>query len=109
MYPAALFTAYRIPVWFDRFGHYDVISFFPKLSAGVLVMQMEYELLDNAGNVDEKKSALVLEPFVKGGLFAEFGASRHFFLTVGGEYTYMIDTVKGLGMVNISASAGIRF
>lgn len=109
MYPAALFTAYRIPVWFDRFGHYDVISFFPKLSAGVLVMQMEYELLDNAGNVDEKKSALVLEPFVKGGLFAEFGAARHFFLTVGGEYTYMIDTVKGLGMVNISASAGIRF
>jgi len=109
MYPAALFTAYRIPLSFNRFGLYDNLSFYPRLSAGVMVMQFNYELLDNTGAVDETKKALILEPFVKAGLFAEVGFSRNFFFTAGAEYSYMIDSIQGLGMINFSASAGFRF
>jgi hypothetical protein len=109
MYPVALFTAYRISFWFNKFGHYDIISFFPKVSGGVMVMQLDYELLDNAGSVDETKSATVFEPFVKAGFFAELGVSRNFFFIAGCEYSYMVDSIQGLGMLNFSASAGFRF
>ena len=109
MYPAALFFGYRIPLIFDMFNHYDVLALVPRVSAGLLVMQMDYELLDNGGNVTASKSAVILEPFVKAGLLAEVGISRHFFITAGCEYIYMIDSVQGLGMINFSASAGTRF
>ena len=107
--PAALFAAYRIPYMFDKFNHYDIISFFPKLSAGIMTIMTDYKLYDNKGFVDRKKSSVVFEPFIKAGIFAEYGISRNFFLTFGGEFTYMIDSIKGLGMINIPLSAGYRF
>jgi len=109
MYPASVFSAYRIPLYFNKFGHYDIVSLFPKLSAGVMVMQLDYELLDNTGNVDQIKSVTVFEPFVKAGLFIELGFSRNFYFIAGGEYSYMIDSIQGLGMLCFSAAAGVRF
>lgn len=109
IFSGGMFLAYRIPLNFDRFSHYDIISVFPKFSAGVTALRFGYDMLDNTGAVDEKKSNIVIDPFVKGGLFVEVGLSRNFFFTVGGEYMYLVDSVKGLGMVIISASAGLRF
>lgn len=107
--PAALFFGYRVPLIFDRFNHYDALALIPRVSAGLLVMQMYYELLDNGGNVTANKSAVILEPFVKAGILAEAGITRHFFITAGCEYIYMIDSIQGLGIINFSASAGYRF
>ena len=109
MYPAALFTAYRIPVFFNKFELYDVLSFFPKFSAGVMVTQIDYELFDSGGVLEKTNSAAIFEPFVKAGIFVEIGISYNFFFTIGSEYTYLIDSVTGLGMANFSASAGYRF
>lgn len=57
--PAALFFGYRVPLIFDRFNHYDALALIPKVSAGLLVMQMDYELLDNGGNVTANKKAFL--------------------------------------------------
>ncbi len=109
MFPAAAFAAYRIPVIFDKFNCYDVLSLFPKVSAGMMVVYSDYQLLDISGAVDAEKTATMFVPFVKAGMFVEYGLSRNFFFTLGGEFSYMIDATQGLGMINISASAGYRF
>lgn len=109
MMPVAAFAAYRVPVIFDRFNCYDVLSVFPKVSAGVMVVYSDYELLDGGGAVRAEKSTFMLVPFVKAGMFVEYGISRNIFFTLGGEFSYMIDTTQGLGMLSISASAGYRF
>jgi len=107
--PVAAFAGYRIPLYFNKFGHYDIISFFPKLSAGVLVVKIDYDLLDNDGSVDESKKASIYEPFIKAGLVTESGFSRNFYITMGCEYSYMIDSIHGLGMIILSFSGGFRF
>lgn len=109
MFPAAAFAAYRVPFIFDAFNCYDVLSFFPKISAGIMTVSSDYEILDNSGAVEEKKSAVMLAPFVKAGAFAEYGLTRNFFFTLGSEFTYIIDKTPGLCMVSISASTGYRF
>lgn len=109
MYPLALFFAYRIPALFNKFKHYDIVSFFPKISVGLMPMEFTYDLLDSSGVVEQRKSETVIEPFIKAGFFLEIGASRNFFFTFGSEFVYMIDTVQVLGMVNVMASAGFRF
>ena len=62
MYPLAFFAGYRFPYRFDIFNHYDIISFFPRVSTGLMIMQVDYELLDNAGNVDSTGSDTVAQP-----------------------------------------------
>jgi hypothetical protein len=109
MYPAAVFCGYRVPIWFDRFQHYDVFSVFPRFSAGIMSAHSDFEILNNAGDVDELKTSFMVSPFVSAGMAVEAGFSRNFFVTLGGDFLYIIDYVQGLGMINIAASAGYRF
>jgi hypothetical protein len=109
MMPVAVFAAYRIPVIFDRFNCYDVFSVFPKVSTGVMIVYSDYQLLDAGGWVRSEKNSIMLAPFIKAGIFAEYGLSRDIFFTLGSEFTYLIDSTQGLCIVSISASAGYRF
>ena len=109
MMPVAAFAAYRIPVIFDRFNCYDVLSVFPKVSTGIMVVYSDYQLLEAGGWVRSEKNSTMFVPFIKAGLFAEYGLSRDIFFTLGSEFSYMIDETQGLCIVSITASAGYRF
>lgn len=107
--PLTIFAEYKFSLYFNRFNHFDVVSITPRVSLGGLAMFMDYELLDTNGDVDETKSATVIDPLLSVGVFLEIGVSRHFYFIAGAEYTYLIDFSGQYAMASGTFGVGFRF